>query len=80
MTGIQFMTDEAGRRTAVVIALKKHSALWEDLQEEVMGDAAIFCPCGCVGAAPSREGREDQFVNLSYIAPTDRAVDILFFP
>ena len=33
MTGIQFMTDEAGRRTAVVIDLKKHSALWEDLQD-----------------------------------------------
>ena len=33
MTGIQFMTDQAGRRTAVVIDLKKHSALWEDLQD-----------------------------------------------
>jgi hypothetical protein len=27
MTGIQFITDEAGRRTAAVIDLKKHKAL-----------------------------------------------------
>ena len=30
MTGIQFITDEAGQKTAVVIDLKKHKALWED--------------------------------------------------
>jgi hypothetical protein len=33
MTGIQFITDEAGRRTAAVIDLKKHKALWEDIEE-----------------------------------------------
>ena len=33
MTGIQFITDEAGEKTAVVIDLKKHKALWEDLQD-----------------------------------------------
>jgi hypothetical protein len=29
MTGIQFITDEAGQKTAVVIDLKKHKALWK---------------------------------------------------
>lgn len=33
MTGIQFITDETGQKTAVVIDLKKHKALWEDLQD-----------------------------------------------
>ena len=33
MTGIHFITDEAGQKTAVVIDLKKHKALWEDLQD-----------------------------------------------
>lgn len=28
MTGIQFITDEKGRRTAAVIDLKKHRALY----------------------------------------------------
>jgi hypothetical protein len=30
MTGIQFITDDKGRKTAVVIDLKKYGALWED--------------------------------------------------
>jgi hypothetical protein len=33
MTGIQFITDEKGRKTAAVIDLKKHRALWEDLED-----------------------------------------------
>ncbi len=33
MTGIQFITDEAGRSTAAVIDLKKHKALWEDIED-----------------------------------------------
>jgi hypothetical protein len=33
MTGIQFLTDEKGRRTAAVIDLKKHKALWEDIED-----------------------------------------------
>lgn len=33
MTGIQFITDEAAQKTAVVIDLKKHKALWEDLED-----------------------------------------------
>jgi len=33
MTGIQFITDETGRRTAAVIDLKKYKALWEDIED-----------------------------------------------
>ena len=33
MSGIQFMTDEKGNKTAAVIDLKVHKALWEDLQD-----------------------------------------------
>ena len=33
MTGIQFLTDEKGRKTAAVIDLKVHRELWEDLQD-----------------------------------------------
>ncbi len=33
MNGIQFITDEKGRKTAAVIDLKKHRALWEDFQD-----------------------------------------------
>jgi len=33
MNGIQFITDEKGRKTAAVIDLKKHRALWEDFED-----------------------------------------------
>jgi hypothetical protein len=33
MTGIQFITDERGRKTAAVIDLRKHKALWEDIED-----------------------------------------------
>ena len=33
MTGIQFITDEKGRKTAAVIDLKKHQALWQDIED-----------------------------------------------
>ena len=33
MTGIQFITDAKGRKTAAVIDLRKHNALWEDIED-----------------------------------------------
>jgi hypothetical protein len=33
MTGIQFVTDAEGRKIAVQIDLRKHGALWEDIQD-----------------------------------------------
>lgn len=33
MTGIQYITDGKGRKTAAVIDLKKHGVLWEDIQD-----------------------------------------------
>jgi hypothetical protein len=33
MTGIQFLTDAKGKKTAAVIDLKTHKALWEDIQD-----------------------------------------------
>jgi hypothetical protein len=33
MTGIQFVTDEKGRKVAVQIDLKKHRELWQDIED-----------------------------------------------
>ena len=33
MTGIQYVTDEKGRKVAVQIDLTKHGELWEDIQD-----------------------------------------------
>ena len=39
MTGIQFITDESGHKTAVVINLKRHRALWEDIQDVLVSQS-----------------------------------------
>jgi hypothetical protein len=39
MTGIQFITDEKGRKTAAVIDLKKHKELWEDIQDVLVSQS-----------------------------------------
>jgi hypothetical protein len=33
MTGIQYVTDENGNKVAVLINLKKHRELWEDIED-----------------------------------------------
>lgn len=33
MTGIQFITDEKGRKAAAILDLKKHRELWEDIED-----------------------------------------------
>jgi hypothetical protein len=33
MTGIQYVTDESGRKVAVQIDLKRHRELWEDIED-----------------------------------------------
>ena len=33
MTGIQFITDEKGRKNAAIIDLKEHRAPWEDIED-----------------------------------------------
>jgi hypothetical protein len=39
MTGIQFVTDEKGRKTAVLIDLKKHGQVWEDFYDGLIAEA-----------------------------------------
>lgn len=39
MTGIQFLTDEKGRKTAVLIDLKKHGAALEDFWDGLISES-----------------------------------------
>ena len=38
MTGIQFLTDERGRKVAVQIDLRKHGVLWEDFYDGLVSE------------------------------------------
>ena len=39
MTGIQFVTDDKGRKTGVLIDLKKHGAIWEDFWDGLVAES-----------------------------------------
>jgi hypothetical protein len=39
MTGIQYVTDEKGRKVAVQIDLKKHGAIWEDFRDGLVSES-----------------------------------------
>ena len=39
MTGIQYVTDEKGRKVAVQIDLKKHGAIWEDFRDGLISES-----------------------------------------
>jgi hypothetical protein len=57
MTGINYVTDERGRKIAVQIDLKEHGALWEDFWD---------------GSSRIRVGRERAFLTSS-IGPSDQS-------
>jgi hypothetical protein len=39
MTGIQYVTDEEGRRVAVQIDLRKHADLWEEFEDLLVSES-----------------------------------------
>jgi hypothetical protein len=64
MTGIQFVTDEKGRKVAVQIDLKNHRALWEDIEDVLVSQSRRHekrilagSPCNSFSALAVREGR-----------------------
>lgn len=41
MSGIQFVTDEKGRKVGVLIDLKKHGAIWEDFWDGLVSESRL---------------------------------------
>lgn len=39
MNGIQYVTDEKGRKVGVLIDLKKHGAIWEDFWDGFVSES-----------------------------------------
>jgi hypothetical protein len=60
MTGIQFVTDDKGRKVAVQIDLKKHRALWEDIEDVLVSQSRRHekrTPLGKVKAELIKSGK-----------------------
>ncbi|MGA3135787.1 MAG: hypothetical protein ABSC88_07320 [Terracidiphilus sp.] len=39
MTGIQYVTDEKGRKVAVQIDLREHAKLWEEIEDVLVSES-----------------------------------------
>jgi hypothetical protein len=39
MTGIQFVTDEQGRKVGVLVDLKKHGVIWKDFWDGLVSES-----------------------------------------
>ena len=39
MTGISYVTDDKGRKVAVLIDLKTHGAMWEDFRDGLVSES-----------------------------------------
>jgi hypothetical protein len=60
MNGIQFVTDEKGRKLAVQIDLKEHRELWEDIEDVLVSRSRRHekrVPLGKVKAGLVKSGK-----------------------
>jgi len=39
LKGVQFVVDDAGKKTAAVIDLKRHRRLWEDMYDRLIAES-----------------------------------------
>ena len=60
MKGIQFVVDDAGRKTAVVIDLKKNPRLWEDFYDRVLAEERASEPRETLQSVRKRMSRRRQ--------------------
>lgn len=58
--GVQFLVDDHGARTAVVIDLKKHGELWEDFYDSAVARARRDEPRETLAAVKRRLRRQGK--------------------
>jgi hypothetical protein len=54
MSGVQFLVDDRGQKTAVVIDLKKHADVWEDFYDVVLARRRAHEPRESLAAVKRR--------------------------
>ncbi len=54
MKGVQFVVDDKGDKTAVVINLKQHSELWEDFYDSAVAQARENDPRESIASVKKR--------------------------
>lgn len=61
MSGIDYVVDKRGRKTAVVIDLKRHRRLWEDFQDAMLAQKRKHEPRESLEAVRSILLRRQKF-------------------
>lgn len=56
MRGVKFLTDDHGKKTAVLIDLKKHAQLWEDFQDIALAQSRVKEPRESLKSLKRRPG------------------------
>jgi hypothetical protein len=54
MKGVQFLVDDKGNRTAVLIDLKTHAGLWEDFHDLILARSREEEPRESLGSVKKR--------------------------
>jgi hypothetical protein len=57
MSGVQFLVDEAGNKTAVILDLRKHRRLWEDIHDRLLIESRRREPRSSLDAVRKRLAR-----------------------
>ena len=60
MKGVQFVVDENGKKTAVVIDLRKHASLWEDFHDRALAEARKDEPRESLASVKGRLRRQGK--------------------
>lgn len=60
MKGIQFLVDERGEKTAVLIDLRTYSALWEDFQDILVARQRVDEPRESLDSVKQRLKRQGK--------------------
>ncbi len=56
MSGINFVVNERGKKTAVVIDLKRHAAIWEDFYDSLLSHSRKSEPRESLASVKRRLG------------------------
>ena len=54
MKGIEFVTNDRGEKTAVLIDLRKHGKLWEDIYDKLVAAERADEPCESLASVKKR--------------------------
>jgi hypothetical protein len=60
MKGVNYLTDDAGKRTAVLLDLRRHGRLWEDLYDRLIVESRRVEPRESIRKRLARRSRSTK--------------------